>query len=172
MAIVMRAIRPRRFKGETYRQYAIVLAKEVEKEALGDFEKTVDTWEHKPKFEHEHHVDDAGVEVLVGTDDEIYGYVNYGTKRHPIYAGIYTGKSDKKVLAFPSSFTPKTTPNVIGSGPGGSGGNMVFTPYVDHPGTKARNFDKIIAKKWEKRLRQRVLKLTRDFVRASNHYAG
>jgi len=172
MAIVMKAIRPKRFKGETYRQYAIELAKEVEKEALGDFQETVKTWKHEVKFEHQHRVDDKAVEVMVGTDDEIYGYVNYGTKPHPIFAGIYTGKSNKKTLAFPSAFSPKTTPNVIGSQAGSRGGSTVFAPYVDHPGTKARNFDKIIAKKWGKRLRDRVVKLTRDFARASAHYAG
>lgn len=170
--ITIKAIRPKRFQNETFKQYAYEMARETADEVKKDYQATTKTWDHKPDFERTYSVDIKAMEIFVGTDDQIYAYVNYGTRPHDIWAGYYTGKSNKKTLAFPSSFTPKTRPNVIGSSRGSKGGETVFTPYVHHPGTKARNFDKVILKKWSPRFKKRALQLLRDFARASGHYAG
>ncbi len=77
--------------------------------------------------------------MLVGTDDEIYGYVNDGTRAHIIKA------RRAPRLAFKTGFTPKTTPRQIGSRKGGVSGNLVRPKQVRHPGTKARKFSKTIA---------------------------
>lgn len=169
--ITVTAIRPKRFRNETYKQYALEMARETSKEIAKDYQETTKTWHHKVTFEKQYSVRDT-LEVFVGTDDQIYAYVNYGTRPHPIFAGIYTGKSNKRALAFPSAFTPKTKPNVIGSSQGSKGGSMVVVPYVQHPGTEPRNFDKVILRKWEPIWKARALRLLRDFARASGHYAG
>jgi hypothetical protein len=172
----MKAIRPKRFRSETYKQYALEMARETADAMLADFKATTKTWHHQPEFEKTYSVGADKIEILAGTDDPIYRYVDQGTKPHPIFAGIYTGKSRKKALAFqwagPGSYRAKTTPGVIGSGPGGPSGPMVAFPYVQHPGTEARGFSRAIAKKWGPRFKRRAEQLIRDFARASAHYAG
>ena len=112
-----------------------------------DFEETTKTWKHKPKFEVQKSLRQAAGPILfVFTQDEIYGYVDKGTRPHDIWAGYYTGKSEHKTLAFPSMSTPKTKPGSLKSGPGSKGEVDTFTPYVRHPGGKARGFTKLIAK--------------------------
>lgn len=111
--------------------------------ALIDFKATTDTWQHKPDFSIQEPSADTRV---VGTDDDIYGYVNEGTKPHVIVA-------HGKVLAFPGSgFRPKSRVKVIGSNKGSKGSGVVFTKQVNHPGTEARAFDETIAEKWRKQL--------------------
>lgn len=113
------------------------------KGALEDFKVTTQTWQHQPDFAIDTPSEDRRI---VGTDDEIYGYVSGGTKPHIIVA-------HGKALAFPGGgFRPKTRPRYIGSNKGSKGGAVVFRPKVNHPGTTARKFDEAIAEKWQKQL--------------------
>lgn len=113
------------------------------KGALVDFKVTTQTWQHQPDFA----IDEPSADRrIVGTDDDIYGYVSGGTKPHVIVA-------HGKALAFPGGgFRPKTQPRVIGSGAGSRGGAIILRPKVNHPGTKAREFDEAIAEKWRDQL--------------------
>jgi len=109
--------------------------------------KVVKTWDHKPGFVVKVSLTAPGPMVTVDTDDSIYGYVSRGTTGpYPIFAGYYTGKSDKKTLAIPTESRPKTRPNQVHSGPGYTSADRVYRPYVEHPGIKARNFDQVIAR--------------------------
>lgn len=112
------------------------------KGALIDFKVTAQTWSHKPSFAIEAPNDN---ERIVGTNDDIYGYVDEGTRAHVIVAR-------GKTLAFPSGYKAKTRPRVIGSSGGGGKGATVFTKRVQHPGTDAREFSETIATKWEEQL--------------------
>lgn len=103
-----------------------------------DFLKTVDTWENKPVFKNEFRETGNEISFEVSTDDEIYGYVNNGTRPH-IIEGF--------PLAFMAAYQSKTTPRKIGSHSGGGSGETVFATVVHHPGTEARNFDSVIALK-------------------------
>lgn len=110
--------------------------KDAERHAIGLFERTVASWEHKPAFR-------AGGNLFdrwIGTQDVVYDYVAHGTRPHVIRPRDPGGK-----LAFQTGYTAKTSPNVIGSRPGGASGNTVYANEVMHPGTEARNFDTIIA---------------------------
>jgi hypothetical protein len=113
------------------------------KGALIDFKTTAATWDHTPDFAIETPSDD---ERIVGTDDEIYGYVEGGTRPHVIQAKA------GGVLAFGPGAKAKTRPRVIGSGSGSKGGATVFRPRVNHPGTDAREFSVVIAEKWNEQL--------------------
>lgn len=150
-AIVVKEIKPARFKDEAFTAAMQAVAKEVGREMVLDFRETTRTWKHKPKFELLTAVN-PNVEVLVGTDDEIYGYVNDGTRPHTIRP------KRAKALAFKwggkGSYMPKTKPKVIGSTPGGPRGPQVAFPEVHHPGTEARNFDDEIEKKWRPKFRR------------------
>lgn len=108
------------------------------KNVLIDFKVTVQTWQQKPDFA----ISESPGERTIGTDDEIYGYVNDGTRAHLIVAKTAAG------LAFGSQFTPKTSVRVIGSSAGSRGGPLRRPKAVRHPGTEAREFDEVIAEKW------------------------
>jgi len=171
--IVAKAIKPSRFKSEAFTQAITAAANEAARDIQKDFEATTKTWNHKPQFVKEVDTKASPVQVLVGTDDEIYRYVDEGTKPHPIFAGIYTGKSNKKALSFQwggkGSYRAKTSPGVIGSKAGGPTGPFVAFPFVQHPGTKPRNFDITIQKKWEPKFKRLMEKALSVGARNSGH---
>ena len=182
--IVMKTIKPARFRDEAFAQGIKKLADDTAKDIEKDFKKTVASWSNKPEFEKLVDVSVSPVQILVATDDPVYGWVSGGTgkwgpkgRSYPIFAGIYTGKSNKKALHFqwggPGSYRAKTQPNVIGSGGGGPSGPFVTFPYVEHPGIKPRNFDKVIAEKWEPRFKRRAEAMLSTATKRSGHkYTG
>ena len=173
--IVAKAIKPQRFKEEVFAKAITDAANLAARDIQKDFESTIKTWKHKVKFVKEVDIKASPVQILVGTDDEIYRYVDEGTKPHPIFAGIYTGKSNKKALAFPwggkGSYKAKTMPGVIGSQQGGASGPMRAFPFVQHPGTKARNFDEAVRKMWEPKFKKLMEAAMRIAARGSGHGA-
>jgi len=143
----------------------------VGRATVKEYDNLTETWNDPPTFKIATHVtaSDSEVVVMVSPDPDaeatkVYGYVNNGTKAHDIWAGYYTGKSKHKVLAFPSQFTPKTKPGSLTSGSGSSGGPTVFTPFVRHPGTKARGFDKAMSKKMAKKFRAEMIKALKEIA--------
>ncbi len=107
-------------------------------EAVEDYEQCVATWKHKPSFEITATKDGA----VVGTDDEIFEYVDEGTRPHTIQV------KNGRVLRFRTGYQAKTRPGTIGSSSGGESGGVVYTPKpIQHPGTKARNFTKLVQRK-------------------------
>ena len=154
--IVLKAIRPRRLRDDALRLALLNEMRKVATEIKKDFAKTTATWAHRVQFTVLVSLTGPGPVVLVGTDDRVYRYVDEGTRPHLIFAGIYTGKSKKKALAFRGAFRAKTTPRVIGSGAGFKGGALVLRPYVQHPGTEARQFDVTIQGSWEPRFKRRM----------------
>jgi len=106
-----------------------------------DYGVTTQTWAKRPGFV----ITKFGpFSISVATDNEIYGYVDDGTRAHII------SPKRAKVLAFGSTYRPKTSVRVIGSTGGGKGGDIVHAMVVHHPGTDAREFTETIADKWEK----------------------
>ncbi len=132
-----------------------------------EFEKTTATWEKPVKFEQITSLRGPGPELLVFTDNEIYGYVNDGTRPHPIFP------KKAKALRFQwggkGSYTPKTAPRVIGSKAGGSSGPIVHRPYVQHPGTEGRHFDEEIEKLMRPRFKRAMEKAMGDARKKSGH---
>lgn len=111
-----------------------------------EFEKTVATFETKVTFE----TDSQPGERQVFTHNQIYFYLARGTRPHiirPVKA---------KVLAFGSTFKPKTKVQVINSYPGGSSPPTAFAQAVQHPGTDARDFDEVIKARVERRFARRL----------------
>ena len=118
------------------RGYARLAALTVE-----GFERTTATWKKRPTFT----IKVTRKGFTVSTDDKIYGYVDEGTRPHRIMP-----KRPDGVLRFNSPFRAKTTPNSISSTAGSVGGDVNYRRGVNHPGTKARNFTKLIQKKIDK----------------------
>lgn len=156
--IAFKSIKPgTKFKSSVFRQRTQAAAEHMAPKIQDDFEKTTATWKNKPKFKTEVRVGRAaggdlakkvigtatGVSLEVSTDDPIYGFVDEGTKPHPIVA--------KKAarLFYRKGSKPKTLPRVIGSGAGAPGTTVGRPQAVQHPGTKAREFSVVIQKKWQ-----------------------
>lgn len=108
-----------------------------------DFETTTATWNTRPAFR----IEKGEGERIIGTDSDVYGYLDEGTKPHTIEP-----RSPGGVLAFqPLGFRPKTRQNYIGSNTGNPGGGpVVIRRKVRHPGFPARNFAMKIAEKWQR----------------------
>ncbi len=106
-----------------------------------DFEVTVQTWGDPASFTV---VAPSPFVREIGTGDSIYSMLNAGTKPHAILP------KRGKTLRFRGPFQAKTVPNSISSGPGSVGTTEMYRRGVQHPGTEARNWDTVIAKKWRR----------------------
>lgn len=117
---------------------------------LKDLEATVRTWSTKPTFDLTITEKGGDYSVTAGTDSEIYKFVDSGTKPHQIKP------KRSKYLRFSSGFKAKTRPSIIGSQDGGSFGDAIYSKGVKHPGTKARQFTKVIATRRQKTVEQEI----------------
>jgi hypothetical protein len=169
MALLFKQLKPSTLRQDKMRLALLNGMRVVGRDVRKDYKRTTKTWEHQPEFEIVISLAGGGPTALVATDDEIYRYVDEGTKKHLIWAGIYTGKSDKKTLRFPGTFSAKTIPGVLDSRPGRRGGETVHTPYVQHPGSKARRFTRTIEKIWKPKFKRYMERTMRDVRRASGH---
>lgn len=163
--ISAKSIKPGKLKNDKMRLELLTAMNEIGDGIKKDFERTTKTWKHKVKFTIVKAIPTnlGRVEILVGSDDPIYRYVNEGTQAHVILPKNATR------LRFPSTYTAKTVPGVIDARQGGPSGNDVFSKGVIHPGTKARNFDDAIAKNWQKRMKRRMEEAMRRAVQVSGH---
>jgi hypothetical protein len=132
------------FQGNAQRQFDHILTMTA-REARRDFEMYVSNWRTVVKF------------LLSGrngrqivTDNEVFGYVDAGTKAHTIRP------RRAKTLAFKAVYRAKTKPGKLRSQHGGSSGPMVYSRLSKHPGTKARKIVKLVAEKYQKRLDERI----------------
>ena len=101
---------------------------DLAKELQQDLEDTTDGWTHKVKFDIKQVTDG----YQVSTDDAIWRYGDDGTRPHDIYP------SRRKMLRF-------TT-----------GGDVVFSKHVRHPGTRANNWSKMLAKQYTDEIAHRL----------------
>lgn len=163
MAGVWKTIKPSRLKDDAMRLELLNAMRRMGTKIKQDFEQTTATWEHKPKFETLVSLSQPGPTVVVDTNDEIYRYVAEGTKPHAIRP------KRARMLAFPGTYRAKTTPGVIGSQAGGGSGETRYASAVAHPGTKAREFHKLIAKKWQKSFRNEIHAVMKEVRAASGH---
>lgn len=162
--ILVRPIKPGKpLQSSIFREEVTREANAIRKDLLDDFERTTKTWKHKVKFTGMVKVGSAagGVSIEVSTKDKIYGYVDRGTRKHP----IPKQPKRKGTLAWHPGSSPKTEPNVILSTPGSPGRGWRFAKQVQHPGTKARNFSKVIKQSYQKEFRNRMQNALDRFAR-------
>lgn len=157
-AIIAKAINHKAMMAELEKEM-----KAIQKEVAKDFDATVKTWEHKPKFDEKFEAKPRRLYFFVGTGDDIYTYVSVGTKPHRIRP------KRAKVLRFSGGYQAKSQPGVIDARGGGSSGGEVFSRGVQHPGTKARKFDEAIAEKWQRPFGDRMEKAMKRAAAKSGH---
>ena len=140
--IKIKAINPTKLKSQAFKQNILDELEAVGNDIRRDYEKTVATWEKKPKFEVEISSSGSKHKADIFTTNEIYGYVDYGTPKRDIVP------KNAKVLRFPGTFSAKTIPGVISSLKGHSGPPIIYTSIVRDHEIKARGFSKAIQQKW------------------------
>ena len=153
-AIVMKLVKPSRFIKSVFFDAFEQAASAVADEMYADFLSTTKTWNNKPAFEKIVQVGDDSVQALVGTDNDIYRFVNDGTK--------------VRYATMSKDFRAKTQVGVIGSGPG-QGRRLFINKRYPRPGIQARKFDETIQKKWVKRFKDRMQKALKVGVNNSGH---
>jgi hypothetical protein len=116
-------------------------------DAQVDFQRTVATFSKKPTFTVRR---DGDFSWTVSTDNQIYFWLTYGTRPHIIRPVNATR------LAFAANYQRKTIPNVIASRPGGASGPTVYATEVMHPGTEATNHDMAIARRYNRKLPEKL----------------
>jgi hypothetical protein len=159
----MRVIKPKKLDANAYKRIMRSTIVKAGEDIKRDFEKTTKTWNHQPEFVIEAKLNVSPMTLFVGTYDQIYIWVSAGTGLHgpkhaeyPIFAGFFTGKSDKKFLAYQEEYERATEPGVIDSGPHGKFGNWVNVPAVMHPGIEPREFDVAMEELWAPELFSRM----------------
>jgi hypothetical protein len=163
----MKQIRPQKLNNAAMRKQLTAAMKEAATEIHQDFRATTKTWKKKPKFVKEMDLSGPGPVVIVGTDNEVYTYVDEGTRPHPIYPR--RAKALKFRWGGKGSYRPKTQVRVIDSFSGGATGKMVSFKSVWHPGTKARKFADEIEKRRRPWYKRRMEQAMRDAAKSSGH---
>jgi hypothetical protein len=118
------------------------IADDIGNRAFLDLIRTTGTWNHKVGWVRNKVVLGGEVIVSVDTDNDIYRYVDEGTRPHFIM------RKNADFLKFHSGYTPKTTPGVLGSHAGGDFGKLVFREIVYHPGNEPRHFTRTVMDKY------------------------
>jgi hypothetical protein len=164
MPVLVKKIKPRRLQDKAMRLVLLNAMRKAGTVIKKDFEKTTKTWSNKPKFEALVSLKPPGPTLLVGTNDEVYRFVDEGTEEHFIFP------VNKKALAFPGGpYTAKTKPGVIDSFAGGPSGETKVRAWTWHPGTAPREFDKTIKKAREPWFKRQMEIAMREAARVSGH---
>lgn len=126
--------------------------KDAAEAAEKDILSTAETWEHEIEVVVKERADGYSLEVT----DKIWKLLNEGTRAHRIVA------RRAKRLRFFGGYRAKTRPGFIGSQAGGSSGGVVFRQAVNHPGTKARSWSKLIGAKYRAQLKTFISKRIKE----------
>jgi hypothetical protein len=153
MLITLAPIVPKKqWTAEDFEKVADAALHKTAKLVQQDLTATTRTWKTRVEFRIYQVRFRQALTVEIKTDNKIWGYVSFGTKPHVIRART------KPLLKFRTGFIPKTRVGIIGSWPGGYGvhSQWVSVKEVHHPGTRARNFHKVIVSRRTVTLRQEV----------------
>ena len=132
-----------------YDEIAKTMDAEVAPELTSYFERVTKSWINQPKFASKFRISrrSATVDVFpIGINANIWKYVSKGTRPH-----VITPKGQGYPLRFKwggkGSYKPRTTTSGGYKGPGKVvRGKTVRFVRVNHPGNKARNFERHIAR--------------------------
>lgn len=163
--ILFKEIKPKRLQDKAMNAALKRELEAISKDILFDFEATTWSWKHKVKFQRLVSVGPNSTDILVGTDDEIYGYVDQGTKRH------FVAPKVAPALAWRTGYQSKTVVGKMVAREGGSFGGFAFDAkghYVS--GIKARRFTKQIQKSWEKKFKSRMERAMKEAAHISDNF--
>jgi hypothetical protein len=173
--VLFRAIKAKPINWQAFRdEIARTMDAEVKPALLSYFERVTKSWRNQQTFKATKKItrEQMTVNVVpVGPNAEIWKYVSQGARPH-----IIRPKGRGYPLRFEwggyGSYKPRTTPSGGYRGPGRVvGGKTVRFMQVKHPGNKARNFEKHIARwyapQFRRTMKNAVARATRRANRAS-----
>lgn len=144
-------IKPKKLNQDAIRLEILNALRKEGREIKTEYEKTTATWKRKPEFEILVGLTrpPGSASVLVGTDNEIYNYLDQGTRI--------------RWALMSQDWRSKTTPRRIGSGPGA--GRVIIAGrramqrrgIGPRPGIKAREFSETIRKRRKKKFTQGMI---------------
>lgn len=155
------SILPVRFDGDAFSRAMIKEMEKLNKDILADFNRTTETWNHRPRFGSKVNVAQGLIEGHTRTarihgpkpPELIYYFLNNGTK--------------VRFAEMTDDFEPKTRVRVIDSFPGRGGLKQV--DHIGRPGIRGRRWNEAIATKHKARLGLRLRVALRNGAKASGH---
>lgn len=159
----IKAIKPKDFKSDAVRLEILNALRLAGTQIKADFAKTTSSWKNKPKFGVKVSLKGGSPTVEVSTSDQVYAWVDEGTRAHPIVP------VKAKRLRFKTGYNAKTQPGVLDARSGGADGDTVFARVVYHPGTEPREFSKLIKEKWEVEINEYMQEAMRRAAQKSGH---
>jgi hypothetical protein len=134
MSLYLKKVLPKKVEVNEVFDALYAEADKIAKDIRKDFEKIPKKlgWKHRVKFDYIVEFGRDEIEILVLTNDEIFGYQNYGTRSHII--------------------RPKNRKALRWQGEGG----QRFAKFVRHPGIQGQHWDEEMRKIWRKRFRSRM----------------
>ena len=167
MSIKFKPIVPKKkFNKDAFTDALAVVPVQISEFMTNDFDKTHNNWSatSQPQTIVKISRKSNGFSsALVELKGLIYMWVHGGTKPHiirPVRA---------KMLKFQSGYKAKTKVGRLASRSGGSFGPTVSSDGVEHPGFKGRFWDKIVAKRAEKKLPKLTEKAMNNGAKKSGH---
>lgn len=115
-----------------------------------ELQKATRTWNHKVTFDMKVSLAKGDRYVQVSTDDQIFAWVNDGTRSHMMGPILPV---NKKALKIPSGSILKTTPHKLSSRKGRQVGPYFIrkrTRRFLHPGTEGRFFTQVVVDRIER----------------------
>lgn len=167
-----RSIKPNKLKDKQIQRKIRNAVLRVGRGILRDYQKCTQTWSQQPLFVFTRDLSHDPIAFFVGTDDQIFKWVDKGTATGREKGG---GKNYditpkvQKALSFQPDFFPKTFPGRLGSRSGGKSGEPIARLFVSHPGIEAREFTTIIEKKWRPRFVKAMEEAIKSGIRESGH---
>jgi len=144
---------------EAFGKAAVKDLNEVRDLVEKDFKDSTATWKGQPTFRGRKATEQRA-SFTIWSNKNTWVWTNKGTDPHPIFP------KRAPVLRFKVPSTAKTVPNKLGSGSGSRGNEWRTSKGIKrHPGTKARNFDKVSAEKRQKDLNQMLNKTMQKYTR-------
>lgn len=126
--------------------------KDAANDAVKDIEATTATWKHDVDIVVKERSDGYSITVK----DDVWNMLDKGTRAHRIIV------RKAKRLRFGRGFAAKTRPGFIGSTAGTKATGAVFKREVNHPGTKARGWSRLIGAKYRSQLQRYISKRIRE----------
>lgn len=161
MPVVFRAIKAKVIDWDVFnKEISDTLDSVVKPELIAYFDKVTASWNNQPQFKARKIINPTGISIEVkpsGPNKKIWEYVSFGTRPHPIKPRG-KGYPLRFMWGGYGSYKARTTTSGGYNGPGKVvGGKVTFRMRVKHPGNKARNFEKHIAR-WYKPKFERTMK--------------
>ena len=136
--VLYRFIEPKPLSDRSIRANMLNIVKKYEKILNKEFNEIVAPFYHQVNFTSEVGYEGGNVRVAVYTDDEIFGYLEYGTS--------------VRYATMASDFERKTNPGTLetGEGSGPSDASLMFiSRSTPHRGIDARRYTKLLREKYD-----------------------